>query len=160
MERIDKILNHDLFKYYVSENEKEEKNRLFCHHDMGHFLDVARIARILNLEEKAGLDVEIIYAAALLHDIGRHLQYREKIPHEEASVMLAPRILQECGYKEEEQEEILFAIAAHRDREKASKRTLAEILYRADKLSRPCFCCKQESNCNWKQEKKNRTLRY
>ena len=160
MERIEKILNHDLFKYYVLENEKEEKNRLFCHHDMGHFLDVARIARILNLEEKAGLDAEIVYAAALLHDIGRHLQYREKISHEEASAMLAPRILQECGYKEEEQEEILFAIAAHRDREKASERTLAEILYRADKLSRPCFCCKQESNCNWKQEKKNRTLRY
>ena len=160
MERIEKILNHDLFKYYVLENEKEEKNRLFCHHDMGHFLDVARIARILNLEEKAGLDAEIVYAAALLHDIGRHLQYWEKIPHEEASAMLAPRILQECGYKEEEQEEILFAIAAHRDREKASKRTLAAILYRADKLSRPCFCCKQESNCNWKQEKKNRTLRY
>lgn len=160
MERIDKILNHDLFKYYVSENEKEEQGRLFCHHDMGHFLDVARIGRILNLEEKAGLSLDVIYAAALLHDIGRHVQYRDNTPHEQASAMLAPGILKECGYTEAEQEEILFAIASHRDEEQAGKRPLAAILYRADKLSRPCFCCRQEQNCNWKQRKKNRVLRY
>lgn len=160
MERIDKILNHDLFKHYVSENEKEEKDRLFCHHDMGHFLDVARIGRILNLEENAGLSVDVIYAAALLHDIGRHVQYRDHTPHEQASAVLAPCILKECGYTEEELEEILFAIASHRDEEKAGKRPLASVLYRADKLSRPCFCCKWEQDCNWKQGKKNRTLRY
>lgn len=160
MERVDKILNHDLFKFYLSENEKEEQNRPFCHHDMVHFLDVARIARILNAEEKAGLSVDMIYAAALLHDIGRHMQYREKVPHEQASAMLAPQILQDCGYQAEEQEEILFAISSHRNRERAGERMLSDILYRADKLSRPCYLCREEKNCDWKQGKKNQSLRY
>ena len=38
---------------------------------MRHFLDVARLAWIAGLEQGLGLDKEIVYAAALLHDIGK-----------------------------------------------------------------------------------------
>ena len=71
MNRVNKILKHKRYREYVRRNEKEEQNRQFCKHGMTHFLDVARIAWHLNVEENAGIDKELIYAAALLHDIGK-----------------------------------------------------------------------------------------
>lgn len=160
MERVNRILKNDLYCRYVSENEKDEAERVFCHHDMVHFQDVARIAWILNLEEQAGIEKELIYAAALLHDIGRHLQYRVGTPHELASAELAPEILQMTGFDEVECESILSAIRTHRSWEDAKKHPLNSLLYRADKLSRPCYACKQEEKCNWKNDKKNLKLVY
>lgn len=49
---------------------KKKKDRIFCGHDMGHLLDVARLAWIFNLEANQEISKERIYAAALLHDIG------------------------------------------------------------------------------------------
>ena len=85
MERVNRILSHPLYREYYGKLERLEKDRKFCRHQMGHLLDVARIACIRNLEEGLGLDKEIIYAAAVLHDIGKSLQYEKKIPHETAS---------------------------------------------------------------------------
>ncbi len=82
---------------------------------MAHFLDVARLAYIFNLEEHLGIDRERIYAAALLHDIGRHVQYLDGTPHQEAGLPIAGEILRDCGFSEGEEEEILEAIARHRD---------------------------------------------
>ncbi len=158
MERINRILANDLFKCYVSENAKEEKYRQFCRHDLGHAMDVARIAWILNLEEEAGLSKDLVYGAALLHDIGRYLQYRDGTPHEQASATLAEDILEECGYDSSESKEILNAIISHRDSKMLKKKDLAGVIYRADKLSRPCFACKMEKECNWKQDKKNMVM--
>lgn len=160
MDRVNKILEHRLYREYVHRNEKEEENRQFCRHGMTHFLDVARIAWHLNTEEHAGIDKELIYAAALLHDIGRHLQYTDGVPHEQAGVLLAPPILEECGFEKKETEVILSAIAAHRDESVSGRSSLDGILYRADKLSRPCYWCGKEADCNWKQEKKNMKLQY
>ena len=88
-----------------------EKDRIFCRHGVEHLLDVARIAYIENLEKNSGLSKEIIYGAALLHDIGRYLQYTEGIPHEKAGADLAGEILKDCGFTGKEQEEILGAIS-------------------------------------------------
>ena len=74
---------------------------------------MARIAYIENLENGLGLAKEEIYAAALLHDIGRHLQYTKGIPHEQASAMEAEGILKDCGFAKEERERILGAILQH-----------------------------------------------
>ena len=52
MKRIDKILNHDLFIKYTQRTKEHEKDRMFCRHDLEHFLSVARIAEILNLKKK------------------------------------------------------------------------------------------------------------
>ena len=102
MERIDKILNHPLFIENLEKNKAAEADRRFCRHDMVHFLDVARIGMIINLEENLEIPKDMVYAAAILHDIGKHLQYNKGIPHEKASAEIAPAILRECGYGEEE----------------------------------------------------------
>ena len=158
--RRNKILKHDLFIEYNEKIEAWEKNRIFCHHDMVHFLDVARLAMIINLQEAIGADEDCIYAAALLHDIGRFVQYEDGTPHEEASAKLAEPILKECGYTERETSVIIGAISRHRDRESAAERNLNGLLYRADKMSRSCFACKAEKECDWKADKKNLRLFY
>lgn len=137
-----------------------EEGRRFCHHDMGHFLDVARLAMIFALQEGQPLPEEMIYAAALLHDIGRWRQYEDGTPHEKASALLAPEILAESGFTKEEIEQILSAILNHRNAAVKKERTLDGILYRADKMSRSCFCCEAEKECDWKGDKKNFTLQY
>ena len=56
-------------------NRAAEADRRFCRHSMVHFLDVARIGTIIALEEGLKINREWIYAAALLHDCGKHEQY-------------------------------------------------------------------------------------
>ena len=158
MERINRILNHDLFKRYYLQIEEAEKERLFCRHDMGHFLDVARLAWIINLEKNLDLNQEHIYATALLHDIGRFLQYLDGTPHHEASATLAPEILEACDFNKQEIIEITEAIREHRNVSIADENTLRGVIYRADKMSRACFCCKKEIECNWDAKKKNLIL--
>lgn len=158
MERVNFIYQHPLFQECCLEIEKWEKNRIFCRHNKEHFLDVARLAMIMNLEENYRIDVEIIYAAALLHDIGRHLQYEKGIPHEDASAQIAPEILKECGYTMEESHLIIDAILSHRMREIENEKNLKGLLYRADKASRNCFWCKAQAECNWKENKKNKQI--
>jgi len=160
MKRIDKILSHDLFISNLRKNNMAEADRCFCRHNIEHFLDVARIAVIINLEENMGVDKELIYAAALLHDIGRHVQYQEGTPHEEESSRIAPKILQECGFDDCETGVITDAILNHRCAESAGERNLRGLLYRGDKASRACFACEAQSLCNWKQEKKNLIINY
>ena len=158
MERVDRILQHEAFRRHMRENEAAEKERIFCRHDMAHFLDVARIAMILNLQERLGLSQGMIYGAALLHDIGRHEQYKAGTPHEIASARIAPDILADCGYGPEEIREIAEAIGLHRDSGTAQRQDLAGILYRADKASRACFACKANGQCSWKEDRKNQKI--
>ena len=160
MERIDRILRNPSFWEHVADNRAAEAGRCFCRHDMEHFLAVARIGQILNLEENLGISKELIYAAALLHDLGRHRQYLEGIPHEVAGAEIARGILPQCGFEPWETEVIVDAIARHRDSDGSAGSDLGGLLYRADKLSRPCFCCEVSGECNWKPEKKNQSIRY
>ena len=160
MNRIDRILQNHTYQDYLDLNAAAEADRRFCRHNMAHFLDVARIARIINLEEQLGVETEYIYAAALLHDIGRHVQYADGTPHEKASAALAPAILAECGFAEAEICLIIEAILAHRDVSAAGERNLRGLLYRADKASRACFDCPAAEECDWSEGKKNLTIRY
>lgn len=158
MERVNRILTSSLYQVYLNKINMAEAERRFCHHNMGHFLDVARIACILNGEEGYGQEREIIYAAALLHDIGRWMQYENDTPHEKASAHLAPEILSESGFTAEESDRILKAIVNHRNELIKDEKSLSGLLYRADKYSRPCFACGMEKECNWKKGKKNLKL--
>lgn len=160
MERIDKILNHDLFLYHLRKNREAEADRKFCRHDMAHFLDVARIGEIINLESGLGMPRECIYAAALLHDMGKHIQYETGTPHELASAEIAPQILEDCGFDDLETGVIISAIKSHRDAGIAQEASLRGILYRADKASRACFSCEVRGECSWKDGRKNLSIRY
>ena len=157
--RIQCIWAHPLFQEGLRANECLEQDRIFCKHDYSHLLDVARLALIENLETEAGIPKYMIYAAALLHDIGRHLQYTEQLPHQEASARLAQRILPECGFSAEETDQILRAILAHRDSGIRDDDGLSGLIFRADKRSRCCFACPAEGQCNWDRTKKNMRLR-
>lgn len=160
MERVNKILEHKLFHKYLQKNRMAEENRRFCHHDMGHFLDVARLAMIFNLQQELSIPEEMIYAAALLHDIGRWKQYEDGTPHDRASALFAPEILSDCGFTAQETAQIVTAISDHRNEAIKGEQSLSGILYCADKMSRSCFCCEMERECDWKGSKKNLRLQY
>ena len=70
MERVNRILRHPLYQSLLRELREAEAERIFCGHDMEHFLAVARLAWIENLQEHSGIAREMIYAAALLQDRG------------------------------------------------------------------------------------------
>lgn len=155
-----RIINHDLFKKSYQEIQQYEKTRIFCKHDMIHFLDVARLMMILNIKENLYIKEDVIYAVALLHDIGRCQQYQNGRQHHLASAEIAQEILQVCDFSEDEKQQIINAILKHRDSKIASEKNLYGLLYRADKLSRNCFCCEARTLCNWSDEKKNLELKY
>jgi len=160
MERVNKIINNSIYKCAYHLIEDYENTRIFCKHDMSHFLDVARLAWIFNLEENLGISREIIYATAMLHDIGKHEQYIRNIPHETASALIACGILKDCCFNELESEMILSAIKTHRDEKQMIFKDLNRILYRADKMSRSCFTCDAKAYCNWGIEKMNLVIKY
>lgn len=152
-DRINLIFHNNKFNEYLSKNKNLEKDRKFCRHNINHFLDVARIAYIISFEEKLNLKKDIIYAAALLHDIGKWQQYESGIPHNEASAKLAVEILKASNFNESEINLITDAIKNHRYENRTSD--LSYILYKSDKLSRKCFKCKAADKCNWSNDKKN-----
>ncbi len=154
------ILRHSLFCTHYQEILHDEKDRIFCRHDINHFLSVARIAMILNVTEKYNIDEEIIYATALLHDIGRHEQYKTGVDHAAASTSIAKNILNDCTFSSQEKKLILTAISCHSDKRIEHSRSLYGLIYRADKLSRNCFCCEVYQKCKWTDEKKCRNLIY
>ena len=172
MERVHKIWEHPLYQEQFQNLQLAETERRFCRHTLEHFLDVARLAYINSLENDVGLPKEIIYAAALLHDIGRYAQITRGISHEKAGAELAGRIMADCGYLPEEISAVQEAILNHRNTGDAAmseqisagsrknqahsaSSALSALLYRADKQSRCCFACPAAGECNWSQEKRN-----
>lgn len=160
MDRIQEIIRHPKYQFHIEEIRKAEADRIFCLHDMSHFLDVARIAMILNQEEHLEIPKDIVYATGLLHDIGRAREYQDGTAHEMESARLAPAILKDTGFTGQEIERIVKAIADHRTKEIASNQDLSGIIYRADKASRPCFACAVCSMCKWPDAKKNLRIIY
>lgn len=153
MKRINKIIHHPVFVNQMDRLTDLESERIFCRHDLQHLLDVARLMWIDVLEHQILLDREVVYATALLHDIGRVNQIEQGIPHDQASAELAARILPEAGFTPVEAGTIIRAIRAHRTNESAD--TLSQVLYRADKFSRTCWSCGARNQCKWADEKKN-----
>ncbi len=155
MERVNQIIKNDAFIRELKKLARLEQDRIYCRHDIDHLLSVARVAYIMALEEEVPVKKDMIYAAALLHDIGRARQYETGIPHDKAGAGLAEEILLECGFDDGERTEILTAVGHHRSREEAEETALGRLIYHADKKSRACFACKVQDSCSWPMEKKN-----
>jgi uncharacterized protein len=158
MERVNKIYNSETYRQELVYIISDEKDRIYCKHNLEHFLDVARIAYMLNLEQELGYDKEVIYAIGLLHDIGRHKEYESGFNHHLASANLAEDILKDAGYDEKERTMICDAILSHRNRTKMNK--LNEIIYAADKMSRKCYACGAIDTCKWSSNKMNKQIEY
>ena len=156
MRRVDAILRHPLFEGTLRLLDELEAERTFCRHDLTHLMDVARLMWIDVLEKGLALDRETVYAAALLHDLGRADQIQRGIPHEQASAFLAEKILPDAGFTVEETKAVIAAIRCHRGSAPADARAqLGEMLYRADKACRLCWRCDARDACNWPEERKN-----
>lgn len=152
MDRVNEIIFNETYKEALSKLNKFEENRVFCKHNIEHFLDLARIAYIEVLEKGLNYNKEVIYAIALLHDIGRVLEYENKTPHNKGSVIMAKDILKEIGFSGEEKSIIMKCIESHREE---GDLELAKIICKSDKLSRKCFSCEVEKECYWDKHKKN-----
>ncbi len=113
--RAELVRRNPVFAENMRELEKLESDRAFCKHGIAHSLDVARAALILALEEGRDIRKDVIYACALLHDLGRVREYRDGTPHEEAGAALAREILPEAGFTEDEIAAISAAIIGHRN---------------------------------------------
>lgn len=153
MDRVNKIIHNSRYQKLMAELNIIEKDRKFCKHTIEHFLDTARIMYITSLENNLKINKDIIYACALLHDIGRVTEYKQGKPHNEASAETAKEILEACDYSDIEINDITNAILFHRVKD--CDNILGKLLYKADKQSRLCFCCDAESECYWDKEKKN-----
>lgn len=106
-------------------------------HGFDHIIRVYRMAEKLAIAE--GADVEILRAAALLHDAqGSATSGGEegRLNHHQASADFARQVLQAEGWPEERIMAVLHCIRAHRFRdEKETPQSLeAKILFDADKL--------------------------
>lgn len=152
MEKVNLILTNSLFQKEILTLEELEKNRKYCKHDLTHFLTVARLMQIKNLQEQLKIKENIIYACGLLHDIQKY-----ELNHGLASAKLAKEILINCHYNLAEIREITLAIEEHN--QDYSSTILSSLLKEADHLSRNCFCCTAADTCYWKDEQRNRGIK-
>lgn len=104
-------------------------------HGFDHVLRVLALAERLGRE--LGADLEILRAAALLHDAaGAHPgQGGGRADHEQASAEFARQVLEDEGWPATRIEQVQECIRAHRFRSAAAPQSLeARILFDADKL--------------------------
>lgn len=152
MQRCNKIYNHPEYQRRMAYIEKAERDRKFCLHNLAHALDVARIGRIMILEQGLDIDTELFYAAALLHDAGRY----SNMPHNESGAELAEKLMPECGFTPSETSLAADAIRGHRKQKDGTD--FSSVLYAADKKSRMCFACGAVRDCYWSEDKKNTAI--
>jgi uncharacterized protein len=99
-------------------------------HDFDHVLRVLHMAE--RIAQAEGADLEIVQAAALLHDIGLD---QGRAGHETSAAQRARAILRDQAYSDHFVEAAAHAIEAHRFRSGPDPQTLeAKVLFDADKL--------------------------
>lgn len=158
MERFQKIVLTEKYKEEYEKLQRLERDRVFCRHDMEHFLAVARICYIFVLEQQMDISKDLVYAIALVHDLGRAVQYEAGESHEKAGARLGAGILAQCGYEDWEIRQMEKTVLGHRSKE--SRDAFSTMFYKADKLSRDCTRCGARKECYWPPEKKNDTYTY
>ena len=153
MDRVNRLLASPAYREYLQRIEEKEVGRPFCPHHFHHCLDVARLCWIFFLEEGIDGAKDVVYGAALLHDIGRWLEYEGGGCHAARGAELADPLLAQAGYDEGERRLIINAIAAHRGKvADAPSSPLSVFLQKADKYSRLCFQCTAWDDCYKRDE--------
>lgn len=108
-------------------------------HGFDHVRRVYHLAE--RLAESEGADIEIVRAAALLHDAHTAQSEGEqskssRLSHHESAAKFARQVLQDEGWPEERIASVLHCIRAHRYRDDSQQPTTleAQVLFDADKL--------------------------
>lgn len=114
-----------------------EKEFAFCSaHNFDHVMRVYNLA--LHLAENEEVDLDVIEAAALLHDIGGKKEVDDptgKTDHAIESSKMAEPILNNLGYSKDKIKHIQDCIISHRYRTENKPQTKeAKIVFDADKL--------------------------
>ena len=119
-----------LEKEYAMEMEKAP--RPCSEHGSDHVFRVLR--RCVTLGEKLSADLEILVAAAYLHDLGMH--YATARVHGSLSAEKAQPVLERIGFPGEKRDPVLLAIRTHDiSASSEDRKTLeAKILFDADKV--------------------------
>lgn len=106
-------------------------------HAMAHIMRVYNSCLHLAKYE-SDLDLDVLKTAALLHDIARAKEFRDKtvrIDHAALGAEMAEEILKSLGYSEDKIVHIKHCVVAHRFRGEVEPQTKeAKILFDADKL--------------------------
>jgi uncharacterized protein len=158
MKLVHDLLRDEVYKDYIERNFQAEQTRIYCKHTFQHMLSVARITYILMMEsgefstwiKKNTFDnqkgKEIIYLAALLHDIGRWEEYITGESHAFISARYAEVILKKIGLFDAEITICTDAISEHRT-SCFPATVLGKNLQMADKISRECWSCEASYSC-------------
>ncbi len=104
-------------------------------HDWDHTLRVYRLCERIGTVE--GVDMEVLLAAAYLHDIGRSYQDNSNgvVCHAEKGARMALTIVEKLALSEAQKHNILHCIRSHRFRGNHQPETPeARVLFDADKL--------------------------
>ncbi|MDA8442581.1 MAG: HDIG domain-containing protein [Peptococcaceae bacterium] len=147
MERVRAIVSDLDYNNYLRMIAEAEVNRVYCKHDYHHALSVARLAYLQALEAAIDSTVAlkpVIYAAGLLHDIGRWQEYLTGKDHALVGAHLAAPILEKHGFSGQEVGMIVTGISEHRSPQVS---WLGKMLATADDLCRECYRCESTDTC-------------
>jgi uncharacterized protein len=115
-----------------------EEYMLSCMNDGAH--DEQHVYRVLyaalDIASEYGIDLDVLIAASLLHDIGRDAQFKDpKLDHAVVGSELAYAYLLDHGWPEEKARHVKACIRTHRYRNDDQPESMeAKILFDADKL--------------------------
>jgi uncharacterized protein len=122
---------------YQKIKEIVEKELSCSAHAMEHVIRVYNLCLHLAKYE-SDIDLDVLKTAALLHDIARAKEFKDKTGSSDHAVLgaeMAAEILRTLGYSEEKIARIEHCIIAHRFRGKNGPKIIeAKILFDADKL--------------------------
>ena len=120
----------------VFEEMRDRSEEFFklSHHDKSHVERVYNLAVRIAKQENADLDV--VKAAALLHDVARAMEDEGKIEdHAMEGAKMARKMLEEVNFPKEKIDEVIHCIEAHRFKKGMEAESLeAKILQDADRL--------------------------
>jgi len=107
-------------------------------HKFDHVMRVYNLAMHIAEKESEEIDIEVLQAAALLHDIGGVKEINDpsgNTDHAIEGAKMAEPILQQMGYSAEKIKHIQDCIISHRFKTENKPKTIeAKILFDADKL--------------------------
>ncbi len=123
----------------IQEFQNIEAHMLYMMKDSAH--DRHHIDRVLHFAleiaaTEAGVDLDVLVAACLLHDIGREQQAKDPTRcHAQIGGEMAYKYLVQAGWSEEKAGHVKACVASHRYRRDSTQESLeAKILFDADKL--------------------------